>query len=69
MLLFKFKIAVTFDGIIAYISRDETLYPGEFIGSGTVGSCYGLESERWLKRGDVVELQMEGLGVLRNVIV
>ena len=59
----------TFEEIIAYISRDETLYPGEFIGSGTVGSGCGLESERWLKRGDIVELQVEGLGVLRNVIV
>ena len=59
----------TFEEIIAYISRDETLYPGEFIGSGTVGSGCGLESERWLKQGDVVELQVEGLGVLRNVIV
>jgi 2-keto-4-pentenoate hydratase/2-oxohepta-3-ene-1,7-dioic acid hydratase in catechol pathway len=59
----------TFEEIIAYISRDETLYPGEFIGSGTVGSGCGLESDRWLKRGDVVELDVEGLGVLRNVIV
>ena len=59
----------TFEEIIAYISRDETLYAGEFIGSGTVGSGCGLESDRWLKRGDVVELEVERLGVLRNVIV
>lgn len=59
----------TFEEIIAYISRDETLYPGEFIGSGTVGNGCGLELDRWLKRGDVVELDVEGLGVLRNVIV
>lgn len=59
----------TFEEIIAYISRDETLYPGEFIGSGTVGNGCGLECDRWLKRGDVVELDVEGLGVLRNLIV
>lgn len=59
----------TFEEIIAYISRDETLYPGEFIGSGTVGNGCGLELDRWLNRGDVVELDVEGLGVLRNVIV
>lgn len=59
----------TFEEIIAYISRDETLYPGEFIGSGTVGGGCGLELDRWLKRGDVVELEVEGLGVLRNAIV
>jgi 2-keto-4-pentenoate hydratase/2-oxohepta-3-ene-1,7-dioic acid hydratase in catechol pathway len=59
----------TFEEIIAYISKDETLYPGEFIGSGTVGNGCGLELNRWLKRTDVVELEVESLGVLRNVIV
>ncbi|MFZ5643858.1 MAG: fumarylacetoacetate hydrolase family protein [Bacillota bacterium] len=59
----------SFEDIIAYISRGETLYPGEFIGSGTVGSGCGLELGRWLKPGDVVELEIEGLGILRNHIV
>ncbi|HLP90306.1 MAG TPA: fumarylacetoacetate hydrolase family protein [Nostocaceae cyanobacterium] len=63
------EMPYSFAEIIAYISRDETLYPGEFIGSGTVGKCSGLELNRWLKRGDVVELSVENLGVLRNVIV
>jgi 2-keto-4-pentenoate hydratase/2-oxohepta-3-ene-1,7-dioic acid hydratase in catechol pathway len=55
--------------VIAYISRDETLHPGEFIGSGTVGGGCGLEHERYLSGGDVVELEAEGLGVLRNRVV
>jgi 2-keto-4-pentenoate hydratase/2-oxohepta-3-ene-1,7-dioic acid hydratase in catechol pathway len=59
----------SFEEIIAYVSREETLYPGEFIGSGTVGNGCGLELNRWLKRGDAVELSVESLGVLRNVIV
>lgn len=59
----------SFEEIIAYISQDETLYPGEFIGSGTVGNGCGLELDRWLKRGDLVELNVESLGVLQNVIV
>lgn len=63
------EMPYSFAEIIAYISKDETLYPGEFIGSGTVGKCSGLELNRWLKRGDVVELSVENLGVLRNVIV
>ncbi|MFZ5597788.1 MAG: fumarylacetoacetate hydrolase family protein [Bacillota bacterium] len=58
-----------FEDIISYISRDETLYPGEFIGSGTVGNGCGLEFDRWLKPGDVVELEVEGLGILRNRVV
>lgn len=52
--------------IIAHISQGETLHPGEFIGSGTVGNGCGLELGRYLKPGDVVELEVEGLGVLRN---
>ncbi len=40
------------------------------IGSGTVGSGCILEhgDGRWLQRGDVVELEIEGIGVLRNRI-
>ncbi|NJN46941.1 MAG: fumarylacetoacetate hydrolase family protein [Candidatus Competibacteraceae bacterium] len=52
----------TFADIIAHISQDETLYPGEFIGSGTVGGGCGLELDRWLQPNDVVELEVEGLG-------
>lgn len=58
-----------FDALVAYISQAETLYPGEFIGSGTVGGGCGLELDRWLKPGDVVELEVEKLGILRNRIV
>ena len=44
------------------------LRPGDVIGSGTVGSGCILEhgDGRWLQRGDVVELEIEGIGVLRN---
>lgn len=57
-----------FEDIIAYISQSETLYPGDIIGSGTVENGCGDEMERWIKPGDVVELEVEGIGVLRNVI-
>ena len=58
-----------FDDIIAFISRSETLHPGEVIGSGTVGTGCGLELGRFLKSGDVVELEIERIGVLRNRFV
>jgi len=58
-----------FEDIIAHVSRDETIHPGEFFGSGTVGNGCGLEQGRFLKPGDVVELEVEGLGVLRNRFV
>ncbi len=60
----------TFEKIISYISRSETLYPGEFIGSGTcsgrLGKGSGLELGRTLKAGDVVELEVERIGILQN---
>jgi len=55
-----------FEDCIAHASRSETLHSGEFFGSGTVGNGCGLESHRFLKRGDVVELEVEGIGILRN---
>ena len=56
----------SFPKIIEYISREETLYPGDFIGSGTVGTGSGIEHDRWLKPGDIIELEVEGIGVIRN---
>ncbi|MBS7691895.1 fumarylacetoacetate hydrolase family protein [Pseudomonas lalucatii] len=55
-----------FEDVIAHISRSETLYPGEFLGSGTVGNGCGLEQLRYLKPGDLVELEVDGIGVLRT---
>ncbi len=59
----------SFEEIIAYISRSETLHPGDFIGSGTVGGGCGLEIGAFLARGDVIELEVDGIGVLRNRVV
>jgi 2-keto-4-pentenoate hydratase/2-oxohepta-3-ene-1,7-dioic acid hydratase in catechol pathway len=58
-----------FEDIIQHVSADETVRAGEFFGSGTVGNGCGLEQGRFLKEGDVVELEIEGLGVLRNKFV
>jgi fumarylacetoacetate (FAA) hydrolase len=54
--------------LIAHAARNTRLLPGDVIGSGTVGTGCILEhgDGRWLRRGDVVELEVEGLGVLRN---
>ncbi|QCI65405.1 fumarylacetoacetate hydrolase family protein [Phreatobacter stygius] len=59
----------SFEDMIAYVSRSETLHAGEFFGSGTVGGGCGLELDRFLKAGDVVELTVEGLGTLTNRVV
>jgi 2-keto-4-pentenoate hydratase/2-oxohepta-3-ene-1,7-dioic acid hydratase in catechol pathway len=57
------------EDVLVHLSRDETLYPGELIGSGTVGGGCGLELDRFLDAGDLVELEVQGLGVLRNRVV
>src|SRR6201989_1578002 len=56
------------DALLAQAGRNTTLRPGEIIGSGTVGNGCILEHDdgRWLQRGDVVELEIEGIGVLRS---
>ena len=59
----------SFAEVISHMSRDETLVPGELIGSGTVGGGCGLEHGRFLNPGDLIELEVEGIGVLRNRVV
>lgn len=65
-------IHYSFGEMIARASAEVTLYPGEIIGSGTVGSGCLLEitggDGPWLEPGDEVALEIERLGVLRNKI-
>jgi 2-keto-4-pentenoate hydratase/2-oxohepta-3-ene-1,7-dioic acid hydratase in catechol pathway len=56
----------TWPQIIEFASMEETLYPGDFLGSGTVEKGCGGELNRWIQPGDVIELEVEGIGILRN---
>jgi len=58
----------SWDAIVAHATRNTHLRPGDILGSGTVGTGCILEhgDGRWLQTGDVVELEVEGIGVLRN---
>ncbi len=58
----------TWPQIIEFASMEETLYPGDFLGSGTVEHGCGMELNRWIKPGDVIELEVEGIGILRNQV-
>jgi 2-keto-4-pentenoate hydratase/2-oxohepta-3-ene-1,7-dioic acid hydratase in catechol pathway len=66
------ELFYSFGEMIARASEGVTLYPGEVIGSGTVGTgCIlelGNQVHRWLIPGDQVELEIDQLGVLQNVI-
>jgi 2-keto-4-pentenoate hydratase/2-oxohepta-3-ene-1,7-dioic acid hydratase in catechol pathway len=54
--------------MVEHVSNSEDIYPGDVYGSGTPGGCCGLDLGRKLEPGDVVELEIERIGVLRNVI-
>jgi 2-keto-4-pentenoate hydratase/2-oxohepta-3-ene-1,7-dioic acid hydratase in catechol pathway len=58
----------SFAQMIEHVSRGETIYPGDVFGSGTVGGGCGLELDKFLKPGDVVELEIQPIGVLRTRI-
>jgi len=66
-------IHYTFGEMIERASEEVTLYPGDLIGSGTVGfGCImelGPEVHRFLEPGDEVELSITGLGTLKNRII
>lgn len=65
-------IYYTFGQMIERASDGVTLYPGDVIGSGTVGTgCLlelGPDVHRWLEPGDNVQLEITGLGILENTI-
>ena len=56
----------TFADMIAYAAQAQTLYPGEVFGSGTAARGSGIEIDRWLQEGDLIEMEIEGIGILRN---
>jgi 2-keto-4-pentenoate hydratase/2-oxohepta-3-ene-1,7-dioic acid hydratase in catechol pathway len=59
----------SFNAILAHVSASETIFPGEIINSGTVGTGCGNEIGYRLQARDVVELEIEKIGVLRNRVV
>ncbi|WP_344065776.1 fumarylacetoacetate hydrolase family protein [Microbacterium pumilum] len=54
--------------LVAYVSIFDGLQPGDLIGSGTMGFGAGVEIDRFVQPGDVVELELEGVGTLRNQV-
>ncbi|HYY92232.1 MAG TPA: fumarylacetoacetate hydrolase family protein [Candidatus Dormibacteraeota bacterium] len=67
------KMYWSFPQMISRASQSVEIHPGEIFGSGTVGTGsileLGQDVHRWLSPGDVVELEIERLGTLRNRII
>jgi 2-keto-4-pentenoate hydratase/2-oxohepta-3-ene-1,7-dioic acid hydratase (catechol pathway) len=54
--------------LLSYISRTITLEPGDIISTGTpAGVILATKDPVWLKDGDICEVEIEGIGVLRNI--
>jgi len=54
--------------MLAHVSKDEWVMPGDVFGSGTVGTGCGLELDKWIQPGDKLELTIEGIGTLTNTV-
>jgi 2-keto-4-pentenoate hydratase/2-oxohepta-3-ene-1,7-dioic acid hydratase in catechol pathway len=53
--------------LIETISRGITLHPGDVIATGTpAGVGMGMQPRRWLRRGDVVRIEVDGIGAIEN---
>jgi 2-keto-4-pentenoate hydratase/2-oxohepta-3-ene-1,7-dioic acid hydratase in catechol pathway len=59
----------SFSDIIAYVTTFMTLKPADIIVTGTPVKLGPKEPPRWLKPGDVVEVESAGIGILRNTVV
>lgn len=58
----------SFADMIAYAAQDLTLRVGDVLGSGTAATGSGIEIDRWLQPGDLIEMEAEGIGVLGNTV-
>jgi 2-keto-4-pentenoate hydratase/2-oxohepta-3-ene-1,7-dioic acid hydratase in catechol pathway len=64
------RLMFPFDVLIAYLSTFATLKPGDMIATGTpTGAGARFDPPRWLKAGDVVEVESARIGVLRNAVI
>lgn len=58
----------SFPLMLSHVSQEETVYPGDLLGSGTYFKGCGLDLDRWVKPGDLIELEVEKLGTLRQLV-
>ena len=58
----------SFPTMLSHVSQEETVYPGDVLGSGTFYKGCGLDLDRWVKPGDAIEITVEKLGTLRQVV-
>jgi 2-keto-4-pentenoate hydratase/2-oxohepta-3-ene-1,7-dioic acid hydratase in catechol pathway len=57
---------ITYEEVIEWVTQALTIVPGDILSSGTVAGGCGIEYDRWIPQGATIELEAEGIGVLRN---
>jgi 2-keto-4-pentenoate hydratase/2-oxohepta-3-ene-1,7-dioic acid hydratase in catechol pathway len=55
--------------LVAFASDNETVYPGDVLGTGTVGLSCSMDTGRWPRVGQTMTFEIEGIGTLRHPIV
>jgi 2-keto-4-pentenoate hydratase/2-oxohepta-3-ene-1,7-dioic acid hydratase in catechol pathway len=58
----------SFAEMLEFASMEEWILPGDLLGSGTVGTGCGLELDKWIKSGDLIEMEIEKIGILKNIV-
>jgi 2-keto-4-pentenoate hydratase/2-oxohepta-3-ene-1,7-dioic acid hydratase in catechol pathway len=54
--------------MLEHLTKEEWVRSTDFLGSGTVGTGCGLELDKWIKSGDILELEIERIGILKNLV-
>ena len=57
-----------FGDAVSYASKGETIYSGEFMGTGTIPDCSGLENGCLLKDGDCIRMEIDQIGFVENIV-
>jgi 2-keto-4-pentenoate hydratase/2-oxohepta-3-ene-1,7-dioic acid hydratase in catechol pathway len=55
--------------LVAFASDNETLYPGDVLGTGTIGLSCSMDTHRWVRVGQTITFEVEGIGTLSHRIV
>ena len=58
----------SFPLMLSHVSQEEWVYPGDILGSGTYFRGCGLDLDRWVKPGDVIEMTIDKLGALKQTV-
>jgi 2-keto-4-pentenoate hydratase/2-oxohepta-3-ene-1,7-dioic acid hydratase in catechol pathway len=57
---------ITYEEVVEWVTQALTIVPGDVLSSGTVAGGCGIEFDRWIPQGATIELEAEGIGILRN---